>query len=351
MGLRITFVLPHLSLSGGDKITFTFANGLAEKGHEVTVVHGRLPSPKARLARLIFPNAGNVHLPGPKVRLVAASGPSAELPKFLPDAEVLIASWWETVESISKAPSSKGRLIHHVQGHEVFPYLPARSASVYRLDCPKIAASRWLLDILTNSYGARDPQLVLNPVNTEIFAWRERSLPNPPTVGTVYSSAPCKNSALAFEAVRIARQILPDLQLVGFGAEKLPSRFSSLPFVRFHLRPDQDRIPDLYRACRYWLFTSTAEGFGLPILEAMAVGTPVIATAAGAAPDLVNDQTGAMVGHDPKEMADAICRLSSASALSWVDMSKASRAMAEQHGIAAAVDRFEEIICAVASRR
>lgn len=351
MGLRITFVLPHFSLSGGDKITFTFANGLAEKGHQVTVVHGRLPSLKARLTRSLAFSSRNFHLPGPKVQLISASGPPAELPKFLPDADLLIGSWWETVESVSRAPASKGRLIHHVQGHEVFPYLPTRSASVYRLNCPKIAVSRWLLDILVNTYGATDAQLVLNPIDTEHFRWSERSLRDPPTIGTVYSASPCKNSELAFEAAKIARMAIPDLQLICFGAERPPKRYSSLPFVHFHRRPPQATIPDLYRQCRFWLFTSIEEGFGLPILEALAVGTPVIATRAGAAPDLVTKDTGAIVSRDPQEMAEAICRLSASGAKAWAKLSRASRAMAEQHDVAAAVNKFEEIICAVASRR
>ena len=62
--------------------------------------------------------------------------------------------------------------------------------------------------------------------------------------------------------------------------------------TEFHLRPPQDRIRDIYSKCDAWLFGSRSEGFGLPILEAMACRTPVIGTPAGAAPELLGDGRG-----------------------------------------------------------
>ena len=299
MGLRITFVLPHLSLSGGTMITLTYADGLAARGHDVTVVHGQMPRLKDRIAGSLFRGRGEFHHRRTKVRMLSARGAPASLPGALPDADVLIASWWETVEAVSGAPQSKGRKIHHVQGHEVFSYLPARSASVYRLPSHKIAVSNWLRDLMKNTYGCVDVDLVLNPVDTTRFGWSERSLSPTPMVGTVYSAAAVKNSEMAWEAVRLAREQIPDLKLLCFGADPLPKALSAAPFVEFHFKPGQAIIPDLYRSCDYWLFTSSEEGFGLPILEAMAVGTPVIATPAGAAPDLVNAKTGALVDSIP----------------------------------------------------
>lgn len=344
MPLRITFVLPDLSLSGGNKITLMFANGLADRGHEVTVVHGPLPTLKGRILNSFLPKLLNVHRPGPKVRVVPAKGGAAKLCDFLPDADVLIASWWATVEALSQAPASKGRKIHHVQDHEVFDYLPKRSASVYRIPLKKIVVSKWLLDVMRQEYDAPDVSLVLNPVDTDHFDWIERSVPQAPAVGTVYASAPRKNSAMAFEAVSLARQMVPDLQLVCFGAEPLPRELAEMPFVRFHLTPQQDAIPDLYRSCSCWLFTSKSEGFGLPILEAMAVGTPVIATPAGAAPDLVDEGTGMLIHHDPRAMADAIVELLGEPNSHWTEMSRACRVTAEAHDIDSAVSQFEAIL-------
>lgn len=49
----------------------------------------------------------------------------------------------------------------------------------------------------------------------------------------------------------------------------------------------QDDMPDIYRAARLLLFTSRYEGFGLPLLEAMASGTPVVATRTSSVPEVV----------------------------------------------------------------
>src|SRR5262249_5188778 len=157
--------------------------------------------------------------------------------------------------------------------------LPSRSASVYRLPLKKIVVSRWLLDLMEQEYGASNVSLVLNPVDTRHFGWVERSRSSSPTMGTIYASTQIKNSKMAFEALSLARKVVPDLKFICFGAEKLPPNLAEIPQVQFHRTPQQDAIPDLYRSCDCWLFTSQSEGFGLPILEAMAVGTPVIGTA------------------------------------------------------------------------
>lgn len=348
MGLRITFVLPHLSLSGGDKITFTFADGLADRGHEVTVVHGALPTLKGRIRHRLFGGRADFHRPGAKVALIAAKGPPADLPDYLPDADILIGSWWETVDAINKAPAAKGRLIHHVQDHEVFDYLPARSSEVYRLPVPKIVVSSWLLDVMRNTYQATDVELVANPVDLAHFTCEGRSPARAGRVGTVYAAAPRKNSRLAFEAVELARQEIPDLELVSFGADLPPADLRRRGHVDFHLRPHQQAIPGFYRSCDAWLFSSDSEGFGLPILEAMASGTPVIATPAGAAPDLVNDQNGAIVGHDAHRMSEAIVNLYSEGEATRLAMGRAARATAEAHDIHSAVSRFEAILLSLA---
>ncbi|EEW24163.1 glycosyltransferase family 4 protein [Rhodobacter ferrooxidans] len=52
--------------------------------------------------------------------------------------------------------------------------------------------------------------------------------------------------------------------------------------------PDAD-LDQLYARCRGFVFPSTAEGFGLVVLEAMARGAPVIAAAATSLPEVVGD--------------------------------------------------------------
>ena len=71
---------------------------------------------------------------------------------------------------------------------------------------------------------------------------------------------------------------------------------------------DQERL-DLLNRCRALVLVSLWEGFGLPALEAMACGAPVIAARAGALPEVVGDAALLVDPRAPAEIADAISRI------------------------------------------
>ena len=77
------------------------------------------------------------------------------------------------------------------------------------------------------------------------------------------------------------------------------------------MQPAQDRLPGNLLSLRdAWLVGSRSEGFGLPILEAMACRTPVIATPTGAAPELIAGGGGVLTPiDDPRSMAREIERI------------------------------------------
>ena len=132
-----------------------------------------------------------------------------------------------------------------------------------------------------------------------------------------------------------------DCVFAGFGSD-----VSKAPWMprgsRFEVAPPQTRIAEIYASCDCWLFTSDKEGYGLPILEAMACGTPVVATPAGAAPELLASGGGILVdSDDPGALADAVERVLSMDEASWRAMSRAARAEAEKHSWDVIGDRME----------
>ena len=91
-----------------------------------------------------------------------------------------------------------------------------------------------------------------------------------------------------------------------------------------------------------WLFSSRSEGFGLPLLEAMACRTPVIATPAGAAPEVCAGGGGILVPiDDPADMARAIERVAGLPEAAWREMSDKAHATASRYTWDDATDRFE----------
>ncbi|MEO5822960.1 MAG: glycosyltransferase family 1 protein [Vicinamibacteraceae bacterium] len=73
--------------------------------------------------------------------------------------------------------------------------------------------------------------------------------------------------------------------------------------------PDEDR-PALYAGATALILPSFFEGFGLPVLEAMTVGVPVIASDRGALPEVLGDAGLLVSPDDPEELAAAMHRVS-----------------------------------------
>jgi glycosyltransferase involved in cell wall biosynthesis len=68
-------------------------------------------------------------------------------------------------------------------------------------------------------------------------------------------------------------------------------------------------LPDLYAAADVFVFPSLFEGFGIPLLEAMAAGTPVCAASVSSIPEVVGDAALLFNPRDPADIAAQLDRL------------------------------------------
>lgn len=356
--MRITFVLPHADLSGGIRVVAVHARLLRRRGHEVLVVSTprKLPPWRTRLRALLEGRGwrawrgGPSHLDGAEVphRVLDRARPICDAD--VPDADAVIATWWETAEWVAALSPRKGAKVYFLQHHEIHEGQPVeRVKATWRLPLHKIVISRWLGRISAEDYGDSSFSLVPNSVDTELFRADPRGKQARPCVGFVYSRLGWKGADIALAAVQAARRALPDLALVSFGAD-LPA--APLPAgARFHHRPPQAALASIYSACDAWLYASRAEGFGLPLLEAMACRTPVVATPAGAAPELLEGGGGALVPHaDPEAMAGALLDIVRLPEPRWRALSDAAWATASGYTWEDAADRFEAALRAAVER-
>jgi glycosyltransferase involved in cell wall biosynthesis len=79
--------------------------------------------------------------------------------------------------------------------------------------------------------------------------------------------------------------------------------------VRYLGRPDRSILIELYNAADVLVFPSLFEGFGMPLLEAMACGTPVVTSNVSAMPEVVGDDGMLVDPNSPQSIAEAIIRL------------------------------------------
>jgi len=88
-------------------------------------------------------------------------------------------------------------------------------------------------------------------------------------------------------------------------------RTTVLPDPRIEVRGfvTREELRDLYRGARAFIYPSKYEGFGLPPLEAMACGAPVIATRTGAIPDYAEGAAVLVRPGSRTDLKEAIVRV------------------------------------------
>jgi len=70
-----------------------------------------------------------------------------------------------------------------------------------------------------------------------------------------------------------------------------------------------EELAGLYQAARMLIFPSLGEGFGLPLVEAMASGIPIVSSKTSCIPEVVGDAAILIDPHSPQEIEEAICSL------------------------------------------
>ncbi len=125
-----------------------------------------------------------------------------------------------------------------------------------------------------------------------------------PYVLTVSTRWPRKNMSLAVEAMSLLPESIPHKLVLtgkhGWGSSDLGARGIATGYV------SEERLSALYSHASLYLSPSRHEGFGIPVLEAMRCGCPVLASTGGALPETVGNAGIIEPSWDPKDWAKQI---------------------------------------------
>lgn len=171
-------------------------------------------------------------------------------------------------------------------------------------------------DHVVVTYPAADPQF--KPQSQErILQVCDRLGLQPGFLLYVGTIEPRKNLPMLFRAIRLLLERglqLPPLVLAGWRGWLWEESVRAVAELGLsdHVRwldyvPFED-LPALYSAASLFTYVSVFEGFGIPPVEAMACGTPVVTSNCSSLPEVVGDAALLVDPHSPESIAQAIDR-------------------------------------------
>jgi glycosyltransferase involved in cell wall biosynthesis len=306
---------------GGQDQAFLLLKGLAELGHkpELLTIRGSLLAQRAQSAgihvhlvekrwrRLSSVLAIRELLSGRRVDIVHANEPHA-----------LTSAW--LARAHHRVPLVASRRV-------IFPLSKSTvSLSRYRAATKIIAVSQCVSSALTNSgLQAGDITVISDGVPTEnLFSQADRAEarrsmgmePNAMLIGCIAALTPDKGQEILIRAFAQIRVRYPGCQLLLVGDGPCRTKLAAL--VReldldgaVHFTGFLENIQNAYAAIDLFAFLAQAEALGTALLLAMAIGLPVVASALGGIPEVVEEGRNGLLVKDqnPEAVASAIVRL------------------------------------------
>jgi glycosyltransferase involved in cell wall biosynthesis len=327
--VRIVYLLENLEMAGGVKVVVEHAEGLAARGHEVSI-----------LTR------------GPAPTWISVSAPIVQVPEFrretIPECDVLVATWYSTVAPAAEARRSRVAF-HFSQGYEaIYPHVSHLAPEIdaaYSLPMPKLLISEHLVRLFQGRFPGPYhvlPQAIRVP---DYDPGSVRPAPGRPAVIGLVGPFEALNKGIRVGLAAVAR-LRKDFPVV----VRRASQFALSDEESSVLRPDAylhagsvERMVRWYRELDLLIHPSfEAEGFPLPPLEAMASGVPVVLTDIPSYAPISRDAVGWAPPGDEGALAREASDLLSDAAL-WQRRARRGLEVARCFTLDRAIDVLERI--------
>lgn len=219
--------------------------------------------------------------------------------RHIQNCDVIMAGWIEQLPELigSKIPvlyweQGNGWLFGDVKGITNIPTLHKILDRNYSYPCIFASVSDFIARLFQNRYNRVTP-VIPNGINTNLFFPGES--PDRNRILLV------GNPFLSFKGFDMALSALNQLWKAGYRFEvrwicqNMPA-LNSVPYpIEIIRNPPQDQLPGLYRTADLFIFSSIYEGFGMPPLEAMASGLPIICTRCGGVEMYVTEDNAMLI--------------------------------------------------------
>ncbi len=285
--MNIAILAPHIRLGGGNRILFTYANLLKDRGHNVVVYvrsTNRIRRTFANYLQIGKPDWMNLRCQ--LIRIPAWKD------NFFGNHDHIIAGGFEEALAITSFPKEKGKGWYMIQ-HDEGMYHGSRELVDRALasSLGKIVVSTWLRDIVKERTGQL-ADLLINPVDRKQFFEFPKEKHDTINILFLDHTFQWKGTEEALSLVRGLQVQYPNVRCIGFGRRR--PNVAEL-YDHFYFDPPQTKLREIYGEADIFLCPSWDEGFGLPSLEAMACGTAVVTYDNGGSRDFAFDGRTAFV--------------------------------------------------------
>ena len=308
--MKIIFPLLNLNKSGGTRVALQYCKELSNLKYKVQII-----TPESNLNSNQFPIPQGVAVKFLKTKYYKYFGYISLIFTFknkIEKNDIIFATSWQAYLITILNFHSFNKTILLIQHDDDIILSNKLSFKriifrlVYRLPIKKLTVSDWLTKHIMLKYNVNSIS-ISNGIDLNIFFKKRNTISNQHfEVMCVARNVEWKGLSDFIKACELVSKEIKNLRMNIVTSENINIK-TELNYI-IHRPKNDDELVDLYSSFNCFVFPSWIEGFGLPPLEAMACGIPVICTRCGGVDDFIIKDFNCIAVDikNPQQIADGI---------------------------------------------